>query len=328
MKGAVLVTGGAGYVGSHACKALDRAGYVPVVLDNLSRGNEWSVKWGPLERGDVLDRARLDDVIRKYQPEAVLHFAAFAYVGESVENPSKYYRNNVCGSLILLEALRDHGIDCIVFSSTCAIYGVPERLPISEMHPQVPVNPYGTSKLTVERMIEDFGTAYGLRSVCLRYFNASGADPEGEVGEEHVPETHLIPLVLAAAAGRRESISVYGTDYPTTDGTCIRDYIHVTDLADAHVRALRYLKAGGDSVKLNLGTGQGISVRSIIEKAQHVTGRQVAVINAPRRSGDPPQLVADAAQARHLLGWAPNFPNVEAHIAHAWDWLVRAEGRR
>ena len=243
---AVLVTGGAGYIGSHACKALSQAGYLPVTYDNLVYGHEWAAKWGPLEQGDILDRARLEEVMNRYSPKAVMHFAAFAYVGESVTDPGKYYRNNVLGSLTLLEAMRGHDVRHLVFSSTCATYGIPDSLPIQENAPQNPINPYGASKLFVERMLKDFEAAHGISSIALRYFNAAGADPDNEIGESHDPETHLIPLVLDAASGRRSDVTIFGTDYPTPDGTCIRDYIHVSDLADAH-RPHTILAMDGDS---------------------------------------------------------------------------------
>ena len=246
----ILVTGGAGYIGSHTCKALAKAGFTPITYDNLTSGHEWAVRWGPLARGDILDRDRLDEVFRQYQPSAVMHFAAYAYVDESVEQPLKYYRNNVAGALNLLDVMREHGVNYIVFSSTCATYGLPQAIPMPEDHPQNPVNPYGASKLMVERMLTDFGTAYGLRSISLRYFNAAGADPDGEIGEDHDPETHLIPLVLETAAGRRPNITIYGTDYDTPDGTCIRDYVHVTDLAKAHVLALKALQHDHRSCEL------------------------------------------------------------------------------
>ncbi len=317
----VLVTGGAGYVGSHACKALAEAGYSPVTYDSLVYGHEWAVKWGPLERGDILDRARLDEVIARYRPCAIMHFAAFAYVDESVTNPGKYYRNNVAGSLSLLEAARDCGIDKLVFSSTCATYGIPERLPIGEETPQSPINPYGATKLMVERMMTDFGAAHGLRSIALRYFNAAGADPDGQTGEEHDPETHLIPLVLDAASGRRPHVTVFGTDYDTPDGTCIRDYIHVSDLADAHVKALEALQgSASSSAAYNLGNGLGFSVREVIRAVEEVSGVAVRVIEATRRAGDPPALISNAAKARSELGWRPRFPDIDAIVGTAWAW--------
>ncbi|WP_295393326.1 UDP-glucose 4-epimerase GalE [uncultured Thiodictyon sp.] len=316
----ILVTGGAGYIGSHACKALAHAGFTPVSYDNLVYGHRWAVRWGPLEEGDIGDRARLDAVIAQYRPAAVMHFAAYAYVGESVLNPGKYYRNNVVGSLTLLEAMRDHGIGQLVFSSTCATYGEPQRVPIDEGHVQRPINPYGASKLMIERMLGDFATAHGLNWIALRYFNAAGADPDAEIGERHDPETHLIPLVLDAAAGIRPSITVYGDDYDTPDGTCIRDYIHVSDLSDAHVLALRSLQSGGPSVAYNLGNGQGFSVREVIAHAGEITGRDIPVVLGPRRPGDPPRLVADASQAQEVLGWQPRYPSLDEIIASAWRW--------
>ena len=249
----ILVTGGAGYIGSHVCKALALAGYLPVTYDNFVYGHPWAVKWGPLEQGDITDRRRLDEVLYKHRPKAALHFAAYAYVGESVKDPGKYYRNNVVGSLTLIESLRDHGIENLIFSSTCATYGIPKMIPMNEDHPQAPINPYGASKLMIERMIDDFGIAHGIRSVVLRYFNAAGADPGGDLGEAHDPETHLIPLTIFSAIGKRSNLDIYGMDYDTPDGTAIRDYIHVTDLASAHVQALALLLDGGDSVVLNLG---------------------------------------------------------------------------
>jgi UDP-arabinose 4-epimerase len=319
----ILVTGGAGYIGSHACKALAAAGYTPISLDNLVYGHREAVRWGPLEVGDIGDRAFLDSVLERYRPSAVLHFAAYAYVGESVENPGKYYRNNVAGSLSLLEALRDRGIDKLIFSSTCATYGVPEQVPIAEDHPQRPINPYGASKLMIEQILRDFDQAHGLRSIALRYFNAAGADPEAEIGESHDPETHLIQLVLDAAAGLRPTITVYGDDYDTPDGTCIRDYIHVTDLADAHVRALQALERGAPSRVYNLGNGQGFSVREVIDRAVVVTARPIPVAIGPRRPGDPPRLVGDASRIRAELGWQPRHAELDQILATAWRWHQR-----
>ena len=319
----VLVTGGAGYIGSHACKALAQAGHTPVSYDNLVYGHRWAVRWGPLEEGDISDRARLNAVIDQYHPAAVMHFAAYAYVGESVQDPGKYYRNNVAGTLTLLEAMRDHGVDQLIFSSTCATYGIPEQTPITEDHPQRPINPYGASKLMIERMLQDFEAAHGLRSVVLRYFNAAGADPDGELGEDHDPETHLIPLVLDAAAGKRSAITVYGDDYDTPDGTCIRDYIHVTDLADAHVRALNALGQGAEGAAYNLGNGQGFSVREVITEAERVTGRPIPVQVGSRRAGDPSRLVGHANQARAMLQWSPRHADLQHIIATAWEWHSR-----
>ena len=319
----ILVTGGAGYIGSHACKALAQAGYTPVSFDNLVYGHRQAVQWGPLEEGDIADRNALDAVITKYRPTAVMHFAAYAYVGESVQDPGKYYRNNVAGSLTLLEALRDHGIDKFIFSSTCATYGVPERSPIDEAHPQRPINPYGASKQMIERMLADFDAAHGLKSIALRYFNAAGADPAAEIGEDHDPETHLIPLVLDAATGRRPAITIYGDDYDTPDGTCIRDYIHVTDLAQAHVLALKALESGASSTVYNLGNGQGFSVRQVINQAEAVTGKKIPVIIGPRRPGDPPRLVGDATRIRRDLGWQSEYADLSSILTTAWRWHAR-----
>jgi UDP-arabinose 4-epimerase len=318
----VFVTGGAGYIGSHACKALAQAGFVPVAYDNLSFGHERAVKWGPFEHGDILDRARLDEILTTYSPSIVMHFAAFAYVGESVADPAKYYRNNVIGSLTLLEAIRDHGVGKIVFSSTCATYGIPETVPIRDDHPQHPINPYGASKVMVERMLLDFGSAYGLRSISLRYFNAAGADSDGEIGEDHDPETHLIPLVLDVATGKRPNITIHGTDYDTPDGTCIRDYIHVTDLAEAHVLAIDALQGGCDSASFNLGTGNGFSVRKVIGAATEITERVIPVVEGPRRAGDPAKLLADATLAKKALGWKPRYGELEQIISTAWNWTL------
>ena len=320
MSETVLVTGGAGYVGAHACKALAAAGYRPVVYDNLVYGQEQAVRWGPLVRGDIADGERLAGVLAKYRPAAVMHFAAVAYVGESVADPGKYYRNNVGGTLSLIEAMVAAGVDKLVFSSTCATYGEPERVPIREDSAQRPVNPYGKSKLMVEQMLADFEPAHGLRSVMLRYFNAAGASPGGEIGESHDPETHLIPLALDAAAGRGPELIVFGDDYPTPDGTCIRDYIHVDDLASAHVLALEHLIGGGASRAYNLGTGTGISNRELIDAVARVTGKPVPYRYGPRRPGDPPILVSDVARARSELGWIPESSDIDTIVATAWAW--------
>lgn len=320
MSNTVLVSGGAGYIGSHACKALAAAGYQPVAYDNLAYGHESAVKWGPFERGDINDAERLDQVLKQYRPIAVMHFAAYAYVGESVQDPGKYYRNNVAGSLCLIEAANRHGIDKFIFSSTCATYGEPQQIPMTEAHRQMPINPYGHSKLMIEQMLRDFEVAHGLRSVSLRYFNAAGADPAGETGEDHDPETHLIPLVLDAALGVRPGITVFGDDYDTPDGTCVRDYIHVTDLADAHVSALRYLEKGGASGAFNLGNGNGFSVMEIIETAKKVTGKAIPFSIGPRRAGDPPKLIGDSARIRQVLNWQPAYADIETIIETAWQW--------
>lgn len=316
----ILVTGGAGYIGSHTCKALARAGYTPITYDNLVYGHRWAVKWGPLEVGDLSDRRKLDAVIEKYNPEAVIHFAAYAYVGESIENPGKYYRNNIGGTLNILEAMKDHGISNIVFSSTCSTYGLPKTLPIPEDHSQNPINPYGSSKLMVERILKDFAYAHGIRYVSLRYFNAAGADPDAEIGEDHEPETHLIPLVLDVALGKRNNIKIFGTDYETPDGTCIRDYIHVTDLAEAHLLALDYHRNNEKSNVFNLGNGNGFSVREVIETAEKITKREIKSIDWPRRPGDPPVLVGSSEKAKKVLGWAPVYDNLESIIKTAWKW--------
>ena len=319
----ILVTGGAGYIGSHAAKALARAGYEPVTYDNLGRGHRAAVRWGPLVEGDLADRALLVDALRRHKVAAVMHFAAFAYVGESVSEPELYFRNNVANSLTLLEAMGEAGVRHMVFSSTCATYGLPDKMPIAEDAPQRPVNPYGESKLMIERMLHWLGPARGLTHAALRYFNAAGADPEGEIGEDHDPETHLIPLVLLTAQGRRAAIDIYGTDYPTPDGSAIRDYIHVQDLADAHVLALAHLLKGGGSLALNLGTGEGHSVRAVIDAAERVTGRTIARRETARRPGDPPTLVADARKAKATLGWTPRLSGLDDIIASAWAWLRR-----
>jgi len=342
----VLVTGGAGYIGSHAVRALSRAGHQPLVLDNLVYGHAEQVEQVlkvPLIRGQVGDRPLLDALLVGSHPalagtafegrsiEAVLHFAAYAYVGESVQDPAKYYRNNLGDTLTLLEALVAGAAPIpIVFSSTCATYGVPQQMPITEEHPQAPINPYGTTKWMVERMLSDFAAAYGLPSVIFRYFNAAGADPDGDLGEDHNPETHLIPLVLDAMSGRRPYLQIFGDDYPTPDGTCIRDYIHVGDLADAHVLGLERLlrlREREEAVRApliyNLGNGTGYSVQQVIETAKAVTGRGLLAHVAPRRSGDPAQLVASAGKAHSELGWRPRYPDLATIIEHAWAWHQR-----
>jgi UDP-arabinose 4-epimerase len=328
-KDCVLVTGGAGYIGSHACKALAGAGYQPVTYDSLVTGYREAVKWGPLEIGDTLDRQRLGEVMEQYSPRAVMHFAGFIAVGESVADPAKYYENNITGSLNLLLAMQQHGIDRIVFSSSAAVYGEPETPLITEHHPKRPINPYGFSKYAVERMLEDFAAARQMRSVALRYFNAAGADPDGEIGEAHQPETHLIPIVLEAAAGQRDHVLIFGDGYATPDGTCVRDYIHVSDLADAHVRALGYLDRSPGAAAFNLGNGNGFSVRQIIDVARRVTSRQIPTRIAPARAGDSAVLVADISQAVEKLGWAPRYTSVEDQLGHAWNWHRKhAQGHR
>ena len=322
-RGTVLVTGGAGYIGSHMCKALARSGYMPVTYDNLAHGHEWAVKWGPLERGDILDPVRLSEVMTRHSPFAVIHFAAFAYVGESVSNPAKYYRNNVVGSQMLLDVMRAHDVEKIVFSSSCATYGVPESMPITEDTLQRPINPYGTSKFMVEQMLADYTAAYRLKGIALRYFNAAGADPDGEIGEDHAPETHLIPLVLEAAAGKRPDVTIFGDDYDTPDGTCVRDYVHVSDLADAHLMALRKLETGTGFDCYNLGNGDGVSVAHVIEVAREVTQRDIRVNVGARRRGDPAILVANSSKARQDLGWSPKNPRLADMIGTAWNWSLR-----
>lgn len=319
----ILVTGGAGYVGSHVCKALSREGFLPITCDNLFSGHRAAVNWGPLEVGDVTDKDRISEVIDKYRPQAVMHFAAHIVAGESVTSPSAYYNNNVGGTLCLLEAMRDSGVNRLVFSSTAAIYGVPQATPIPEHHPKGPINPYGASKLMIEQILEDFDAAYGFRSIALRYFNAAGADPDGDIGEGHDPETHAIPLAVETALGRRPHFEIFGTDYPTPDGTAIRDYTHVSDLAAAHVQALKRLLAGGESIALNLGTGRGHSVREVVEAVEQVSGRTLPVREGPRRPGDPPVLVADAGNARQALGWSPKFTGLVGIVESAWRWHAR-----
>lgn len=324
----ILVTGGAGYIGSHTARLLAEAGHEPVVFDDLSQGHDWAVRWGPLEAGSLTDRARLDEVLRSARVEAVVHFAARALVGESMANPAAYFETNVLGTFNLLEAMRAAGVGTLVFSSTCATYGDPVRVPIDETHPQAPVNPYGESKLMVEKMLRWYGEAYGLRWIALRYFNAAGADPNGEIGEVHDPETHLIPLVIEGTLGRRPPVRVFGSDYPTPDGTAIRDYIHVVDLADAHLRAIERLGAGTPSQALNLGTGRGHSVREVIETVRAVSNRDVPFEPAPRRAGDPPALVADASRAREVLGWEPKYPELATIVEHAWRWHTEGKAGR
>ena len=322
-KPAILVTGGAGYIGSHACKALAQAGFMPVTFDNLEHGHREAVLWGPLIEGDLADRELLDTVMQDYSIQAVMHFAAYAYVGESMQNPGKYFDNNISNTIGLLEAMRNNGVGSIVFSSTCATYGIPEQLPINESHPQAPVNPYGESKLFVERALHWFGITHGIRSVALRYFNAAGADPDGEIGEQHDPETHLIPLIIETALGQRPAIDIYGTDYPTPDGTAIRDYIHVSDLAEAHALALGYLLDERESVCLNLGTGQGYSVREVIDAVANCGNMKITTRECPRRAGDPAELVADARQARQILNWVPRRSSLDQIVETAYRWHER-----
>jgi UDP-glucose-4-epimerase GalE len=316
----VLITGGAGYIGSHTAKLLAASGHTPIVFDDFTQGHDWAVKWGPLERGSLADQGRLREVFAAHKVEAVVHFAASALVGESMSQPTKYFRNNTVATLNLLDAMREAGVATIVFSSTCATYGDPVRVPIDETHPQAPVNPYGESKLMVEKILRWYGSAYGMKWIALRYFNAAGADPEGEIGEDHDPETHLIPLVIGAALGTRPPVKVFGTDYPTPDGSAVRDYVHVMDLADAHRRALEGLGNGTASQAINLGTGQGHSVRSVIDTVNRVGGKKVPFEEAPRRAGDPPELVAAPGRAREVLGWSCRYAALEVIVEHAWKW--------
>jgi UDP-glucose-4-epimerase GalE len=323
----VLVTGGAGYVGSHTAKALARAGWEPVVFDNLSTGHRDAARWGTLVEGDLDNSELLRRALSEHNVEAVLHFAASIAVGESVENPRKYFWNNVVNTLRLLDAMLDCGVKRLVFSSSAAVYGNPERIPIPEDHPLRPTSPYGESKLFMERAIQGYGQAYKMRWAALRYFNASGADPEGELGEEHNPETHLIPLAIRAALGKSPHVEIYGTDYSTPDGTAVRDYIDVSDLADAHVRALGYLMEGGESVALNLGTGQGHSVREVMAAVERVSRQRVPAREAPRRAGDPPVLVADPTRASKVLGWKPERTTLDSIVETAWKWHSAARLR-
>ncbi len=315
----ILVIGGAGYIGSHTVKMLAAQGYNSVVFDNLSKGHKEAVEKFPFELGDLGDKARLAEVFKKHAIDAVMHFAAFIEVGESVQAPSKYYHNNVAQVLNLLDAMVENNVKYFVFSSTAATFGEPVRPQIDETHPQNPINPYGNTKLMVEKMLADFDTAYGLKATALRYFNASGADDSGLIGESHSPETHLIPLVLQAAAGKRPSIKVFGTDYPTPDGTCVRDYVHVNDLARAHILALEKMMRENKSERFNLGSGSGFSVAELIQEAKKITGIDFKVETAPRRAGDPAVLVADSAKAQRVLGWQPQY-NLTRIIQTAWNW--------
>jgi len=322
----VLVPGGAGYIGAHTCKALAEAGFEPVVLDDLRAGHEDFVRWGPLHRVDLTDRAAVARVIAEEKPVAAIHFAASIEVGESIRNPSGFYWNNVVNALGLFDALVAAEVGAVVFSSTAAVYGTPETAPIPEDHPTLPINPYGETKLAVERALKWYGEAYGLRSTALRYFNAAGADPDGAIGEAHDPETHLIPLVIEAVLGRRPSIKVFGTDYDTPDGTAIRDYIHVADLAAAHVAALQRLLAGGGSLTANLGTGRGWSVREVIDAVARVAGRPVPAEEAPRRAGDPARLVADPSRAQAELDWTARHSDLDTIVRTALAWHKKRNG--
>ncbi len=316
----ILVTGGAGYIGSHTCKALRHAGFDPVSYDNLIRGNPESVKWGALEVGELTDQDKLRATLARYRPAAVVHFAALTDVGESNRNPPLYYQNNVGGTAVLLAAMRDCGVDKMIFSSSCAVYGVPAVIPVSEDTPCAPINPYGTTKMICERMLAECAVAFPLSYMALRYFNAAGADPEREIGPCQIPATHAIQLLLDAAAGESPGFTIYGDDYTTADGTGVRDYIHVTDLADAHVKALSALLAGAENIVLNLGTGRGWSVRELVATVRQVTGREFPVQVGARRPGDPPALVADASRGQRQLGWRLRFADLTSQVAHAWAW--------
>ncbi|MBL8231592.1 MAG: UDP-glucose 4-epimerase GalE [Bryobacterales bacterium] len=314
----ILVTGGAGYIGSHVAKALSLAGHEPVVLDNLSMGHRWAVRWGPLVEADLANRTALAQILKGM--DAVIHLAAFTYVGESVSDPGKYYRNNFSNAINLLDAMVANGVKHIVFSSTAAVYGEPSQVPIPETEKKQPINPYGESKLYVEHALAAYAEAHGLRWLALRYFNAAGADNTGQIGEMHKPETHLIPIAVYTALGIREQMQVFGTDYPTPDGTAIRDYIHVDDLADGHVRGVEYLQEGGAPDAMNLGTGHGHSVKAVIEATERLSGRPVRVKESPRRAGDPPELVAASAKAKSVLGWQPKSSDLDAIVASAVRW--------
>jgi UDP-glucose 4-epimerase len=316
----VLVTGGAGYIGSHVAKLLSKRGYEVLIFDNLSSGHREAAKYGKLVVGDLADKKLLKEIFESFKPEAVMHFAAHIEVAESVRNPLKYYKNNVCNTLNLLEVMSEKGVNKLIFSSTAAVYGVPEEIPIPESAPLAPINPYGESKATVERVLRDLSKAEDFKYVSLRYFNVAGADPEGELGEAHEPETHLIPLVLKAAKGEREQIYIYGTDYPTPDGTAIRDYIHVLDLADAHIKALEYLLEGGGGEVFNVGYGRGYSVREVVDTVKKVTGRNFKVVETDRRPGDPPVLVAKVDKIKRVLNWQPRYDNLGFIVQTAWNW--------
>ncbi len=316
----ILIVGGAGYIGSHVNKMLNLHGFETVVFDNLSYGHRDFVKWGAFEGGDLGEINDVKRVFQKYPITAVMQFAAFTYVGESVQDPQKYYLNNLCNTLNLLEVMLEENVNYFVFSSTCATYGNPVDIPITEDHPQNPISPYGKGKYMVEQVLEDYSKAYNLRYASLRYFNAAGADPDGEIGELHDPETHLIPLILDVALGNREDIKIFGTDYPTEDGTCIRDYIHVLDLADAHIKALEYIQNNDLSDVFNLGNGQGFSVKEVIDTVEKVTGKKIKASEVSRRPGDPPVLVGSALKARKLLGWQPRFDDLSLIIDTAWRW--------
>jgi UDP-arabinose 4-epimerase len=323
----ILVTGGAGFIGSQTCKALSRAGYHPITYDDLSRGHDWAVQWGPLEVGNIADTKRLTEVIHHYRPQAVIHFAGYGYVSESMEFPELYYGNNVIRTGLMLETLRGCGLRHIVFSSSCATYGGVHDRAIDESVEQHPLSTYGFSKLVIERMLNDYGRAFGFRSLALRYFNAAGADPDGELGECHDPEPHFVPTVLRVAAGREPFVAINGDDYPTPDGTCVRDYVHVHDLARGHVLAVQGVLDGGVVGAINLGTGRGYSLMDVIRVARQVTGRDIAVEIGPRRAGDPASAVADSRRAAELLDWIPVYTDIEQSLSHAWNWMSNDASR-
>ncbi|MDD4938218.1 MAG: UDP-glucose 4-epimerase GalE [Candidatus Shapirobacteria bacterium] len=323
----ILVVGGAGYIGSHINKELNKEGYKTVIFDSLVKGHKEAVKWGEFFEGDLSDIEQIREVFKKYPIEAVMHFAAFIEVGESVKDPQKYYQNNLENTLNLFQVMLENNVKKIIFSSTAATFGNPEYIPIDEKHPQNPINPYGQAKLMVEKILSDYDNAYELKSVALRYFNACGADLDGEIGENHSPESHLIPLILDAAIGKREDIKIFGTDYPTPDGTCVRDYIHVIDLAQAHVLALKYLMDKNQSDRFNLGNGNGFSVREVIDMAKKVTGIDFKVTEADRRPGDPPELVADSKKAKEVLRWSPKYADLQVIIDSAWKWHQKSNAK-
>lgn len=322
----VLVAGGAGYIGSHMCKLLYQNGFTPIVIDNLSYGHKEFVKWGPLIIGDIANKELVQKTIQTYQPIAAFHFSAFTYVGESVQNPQKYYQNNVVQTIHFLDSLIEMNVKHVIFSSSCATYGIPQEKYLTESHPQNPINPYGMTKLIIEKCLQDYSKAYGLKSVSLRYFNAAGADPDHEIGEDHNPETHLIPLVLDVALKRKKSITIFGDNYPTKDGTCIRDYIHINDLGLAHLQALKYLQNQGETTAFNLGNGQGFSVKEIIAKTIKITNKPIPIEIGPKREGDPPILVGNASKAHSVLKWTPQYANIQTIIKTAWAWHQRRFG--
>lgn len=323
----ILIVGGAGYIGSHTNKIMSQRGYENVVFDNLVYGHREAVKWGKFVFGDLCNKDQIRSCLEENRIDAVMHFSAFAYVGESVIKPALYYQNNVVNTINLLDVMRQYDVRYFIFSSSCATYGMPKQVPITEEHPQQPINPYGRTKFMIERILEDYDHAYGIKHISLRYFNAAGADPEGEIGERHEPETHLIPLTIFAALGKRDSISIYGTDYPTDDGTCVRDYIHVNDLADAHIKALEYLRDSGQSAVFNLGNDNGYSVREIIDRVKMVSQRNFNVVEQERRPGDPPVLVSSSDRAANILGWTPKFADIDSIIATAWNWHCQEDNR-